>query len=281
MEDNKKKTKKLFTATMASLGVFLIILALLQLSIWPLLQPKQAEASIYSPFGGKVENYTPESEAQCVKKSCGKINNTVQNAVKKVLTTTTSPVIAALAAIPVYGWAAAAAVEAAVQAFPETINVCVVEEITVGKPMPAKVGILKIGEFIVSFKGKTIFKVSLSDLFDFSVIAPTIYRYKKYDKEGAWVLGDSLDVLKVCKKAGKLISEICDILKGDKEEAGQESYDNAISKGMSEEDAEGARTNGEEEYSKDCPFMNLLHQVGTSKEPILKKLINIIEQAVE
>ena len=281
--ENKNKTKKVFTAVMASLGVLILILALLQLSIWPVFQPNKVEASIYSPFGGKIENYNPKSDAECVEKSCGKINNKVQSIIRDVIETPAASFCTTIS-LPCstffgIGWLACfMACETAINGAVEAINVCTVEEITVGKPTPAKVGIFDIGSVDINLFDKIKIKLKLSSLLpNLSVVTPKIYNYKEYKTKGNWILGDSLDVLSVCKKAGKLISEICDILKGDKEEAGQEKVD-ALPSDSSDEDKQAARTEGEEEYSKDCPFLNLLNETGTNKETILEKIERAKEQ---
>jgi len=267
---------------MASLGALILIFALLQLSIWPILQPKQVEASIYTPFGGKIENYNPKSDAECVEKSCGKINNKVQSIIRDIIETPVNTFCLAISTpcAAFFGVGEVACDRACVGAINgavEAINVCTVEEITVGEPMPAKVGILDLGTVDINLFNIVKIKLKLSSLLpNLSVVTPKIYNYKEYKTKGNWILGDSLDVLSVCKKAGKLISEICDILKGDKEEAGQEKVD-ALPSDSSDEDKQAARTEGEEEYSKGCPFLNLLHQVGTSKVPLL----NTIEQVAE
>ena len=251
MED-QKKTKKLFTATMASLGALILIFALLQLSIWPLLQPKQVEASIYTPFGGKIESYKP-SEAKCVDKIVTKINNKIQNIVRNIVNPIMSPVYASLSAILPWGPAAAAALAVVVNGAIERIKVAGVDELTVGKPTPAKLGVLVLGQVELNFRGVTLFRVNLFTLTGLM----DIYRYKKYKTKGVWVLGNSLDVTKMCGEKGSII---CNnpIVK-------------LIIKELEDQESE------EEGSTADCPLRNLLHQIGTGDESALKKLENIIE----
>ncbi len=142
------------------------------------------------------------------------------------------------------------------------------EELKIGEPMPASVGILNIGS--VKVFGLTI---KLSDLFSgISVITPSIYDYKtSYKIEGRWALGDSLNIAGSCNSDDKpkwcknpIIKIIMKSINKSTDKAGQDAYDKAINDGALEEDAQRASNDAKENYLKECPLLNLLHQMGSN-----------------
>ncbi len=257
---------------------------------------KTQAASLYTPFGGSIEEYIPQSEAQCVKNSCGKLNEPVQKAVKELIAAPRDAICSSVSAlctfIPLIGNIAcyAACVEAINQAVEDSINVCSVEEIRVGPPRPASVGILRVGELTINVGVRvppivgpriniTSFKLNLGQLltgvFDFIPDAK-IYKHGEYKKEGNWVIGDSLNLLNACGlgKSDKEMPAVCknvvakaviSVLNVGQKEAGEAAYKEAIGRGVPEEEAQQIRKEAELDYARSCPFLNLLRQIGTSR----------------
>jgi hypothetical protein len=253
---------------------------------------QKAEAiSFRTPFGGQVEEYIEKSEAECVQKTCGKINKPVHDAVKKALEGPKQTLCAAISA-PCNVFSPACyvlCVKKVDEAVEDSINICTVGELRVGPPMPTAAGILEIGVLNIHIKfeiGRWIFKITILDIsfkLDLSdllpgvkdiVPNPKIYEYKDYKTKGNWVIGDSTNLLKICGLKGEGSLPICDniiakvMLKALGEgqgDSGDEAYGGTIDSGGSEEEAQAARNEAETEYATSCPLLNLLHQVGSSR----------------
>lgn len=257
----------------------LVVAALLRVAFLPT-TGRAGASSLYTPFGGRVQEYLQKSEARCVKNTCGEISNQVQNVIRGAIEGPAAGLCAVIstpcAAVFLVGYGVCfAACNGAIMAAVEAINVCDVEEIKVGPPKKASVGILNIGTVNINLLGIVKFKLKLSELLpDISVLTPKIYEHKNYKTAGSWVLGDSLNILNLCGLADKGTSGLCKnkiiktftglLAKGQKG-AGDEAHKNAVNSGDSAEKAEVARKEAESDYATSCPLLNLLHQVGTSK----------------
>jgi hypothetical protein len=256
-------------------------------------------ASFYTPFGGRVEAYIPQSEAPCIKNTCGLLEKPVETAVKKAIAGPVASICSGVSipcsVIPLLGNAAcfAACVEAINKAVENSISLCAVEEIRVGPPKPASVGILHIGDLKIEITirippkiGPKLFSVNLGlplgkllPVFDFIPDA-RLYKYADYKTEGNWVLGDSLNLLNACK-VGETVTEaapppvckmaitkaVLKVLGEGQKASGDEAYKAAIQNGASAEAAEEARKKAAGEYILSCPLLNLVHQMGTSRAP--------------
>jgi hypothetical protein len=263
---------------------------------------KAKAASLYTPFGGRVEKYIPQSQAACVTNTCGKLSEPVRAAVKSAIAGPVNALCASVSLacsfIPLVGNAAclAACIYEINKAVDDSINLCSVEEIRVGPPKPASVGILRLGELKInvgvrpSVPGVGIglgprinivsFKLNLVRLLpgasDFIPDAK-VYLYGDYKTEGNWVLGDSLNLLNcplgegdskapaICKNP--ITSVVLKVLGGGQKEVGEAAYKKAIESGASLGDAAKARQSAEADFAATCPLLNLVHQIGTSKNP--------------
>jgi len=232
-----------------------------------------AGVSPYQSFGGKVEEYKPVSDAACVKNSCDKINEPIRSAIKNAISGPVGGLCAGVASactiIPVVGNAAcyAACYKLVTDAVAGTVNICSVEEMRVGPPKPALVGILNLGVIKVSIDVPIPFlpdihitdiKINLVNLIPgVGDIVPDakIYDFKDYETEGVWVLGNSLNLVKLCgggNSDNPLAKKICD---------------NPITQAMT--GALGGISGGD---VASCPLLNLLNKVGTSKASLVPPL---------
>lgn len=226
----------------------------------------KTEASLYTPFGGEVEEYIEKSNADCVVDTCGELNNEVQGIINETLTGVYSFLT------PIVPWGTLAAV--ALRVLVEGFSICNVEEIKIVRAKEASVGILNIIDFRYTILGFTVFSLNIGDYLNLSVLTPKIYDYEDYKTEGNMVVGDSLDILDLCGLAGEGTSAICDneimealigSIADGQEAAGDEAYTDAIADGASEEDAQTSSDDAEEDYATSCPLLNLLHQIGTCR----------------
>ncbi|MFA6397779.1 MAG: hypothetical protein WDK96_02965 [Candidatus Paceibacterota bacterium] len=249
----------------------LIIISLLFSPLFFSFTKKVDAAGYYTPFGGKVEEYKESSDADCVTDTCGEINTEVQDVIREAVNGVLTTVYTFLATLVPYGTIASAALALLVNGLIEGIKVCDVEEITVGPPKGASIGILNLGVLDFNFMGMDIFTINLGSLLNFSVISPKIYDHDKHKEEGYWVLGNSLNIKKLCE--GDDAPDICDNAIADiildnvgsgQDAAGSEAYQTAIDSGSTEEEAQQSSTDAEEEYANDCPLLNLMNQVGSS-----------------
>lgn len=281
----------------AHLVFSILVVAMLVVSAFFSDTIKAEAVGLYTPFGGKVIEYKEVSDAKCVTATCGTINETVHRvvwgAVQGPAFGICSSVSAVCNVIPGLGQAACTATcMSIVKDAVDSINVCGMEEVKVGPPREAAVGIFNIGTANIELKtprppGLSLFglpfpqitlvsfKLKLSSLLpDLSVLNPEVYDYGDYKTTGRWVLGDSLNVLNMCglgeNKTGGIcgnliIKNLTRLLGDGRDEAGDKAKKDALDAGKSEDEAAAAGEAAKVDYIKDCPLLNLMHRVGTSR----------------
>ena len=233
--------------------------------------PQHAEAaSLYTPFGGKVISYKPKSDAACVKTTCGTLNKTIRVPIKAAADAVLTATGVGVALIPV------------AHAIIDKIDACSVEEIKIGSPKPATIGILKFGRILVEprlfwFAGPRVkvLDASVSDLLGLPVLDPIIHDRGNHTRLGAWVLGDSLDLLKACELASgdsrkppicshTFLKPVLSVLREGKKKIMGDARQETLDAGGTPNEAEEAAKKAGLDYVMNCPFLNLAHRIGSN-----------------